>query len=223
MFDYKRGYASDLETSGIMDIFRLPKFAYYFYQSQLDANQGYPMLSIANYWNDSNQKTVKIYSNCQQVELFLNGTSLGVQKPDTDAFSRNLSHAPFTFDPNAYIPGTLTAVGYIGGKKIITDTVTTPGNAFKLVIKADLSGRNLMPGKNDMIFAYACVTDKNGIIVPGAINEIKFSAEGNGSIIGPAEAGIAPVLLKAGDKPRNIKLTASAVGLKSGELIYTTK
>jgi beta-galactosidase len=141
MFDYKRGYADDLESSGIMDIFRLPKFAYYFYQSQVSATNSKPMLFIANYWNNTDQKAVRIYSNCDKVELFLNGKSLGVQQPDADAISTNLGHPPFTFHPNAYAPGTLMAVGYIGGKKVITSNTTTPGKPYKIVIKTDISGK----------------------------------------------------------------------------------
>jgi beta-galactosidase len=232
MFDYKRGYASDLESSGNMDIFRLPKFSFYFYQSQNgpksdDKGFGKPMLFIANYWNDPKQKNVKIYSNCQKVELFLNGHSLGVQKPDTDKYSKNLIHPPFTFHPSVYEPGTLTAVGYMDGKKTITKSVSTPGEAYKLVLKPDISGKALAVGKNDAIFIYAFITDKNGTVVPGAANSIKFSVESAGSIIGPseinAEAGIATIVLKAGEKPGKLIIKATSPALKGNTFFYMTK
>ncbi|MDB5009662.1 MAG: beta-galactosidase, partial [Mucilaginibacter sp.] len=232
MFDYKRGYAADLETSGIMDIFRLPKFSFYFYQSQYgpkpDANGfGKPMLFIANYWNDGQQKMVKIFSNCDQVELFLNGKSLDIQKPDNDVYSKNLNHPPFTFNPTTYQPGTLTAVGYIQGKKVITQSQSTHGDAYKIILKADLSGKELMAGKNDVIFVYAYITDKNGTIVPNAANLLKFSVEGAGSIIGAteinAEAGIAPILIKAGEMQGKIKITASSDGLIRNEFLLLSK
>ncbi len=232
MFDYKRGYAADLETSGVMDIFRLPKFSFYFYQSQAgpkpNANGfGKPMLFIANYWNDEKQKAVKIFSNCQQVELLLNGKSLGIQKPDTGAYAKNLNHPPFIFEPAAYLPGTLTAVGYIDGRKVITETRTTPGSGYKIQLKADISGKPLVHGKNDMIFVYAYITDKNGMVIPDAANLVKFSVEGTGTIIGPralkAEAGIATILLKAGNSAGKLKITASAAGLNGRGLVYVIK
>lgn len=232
MFDYKRGYAADLETSGVMDIVRLPKFSFYFYQSQAgpktDANGfGKPMLFIANYWNDEKQKSVKIFSNCDQVELFLNGKSLGVQKPDTDANSKNLIHPPFTFIPETYQPETLTAIGYINGKKTVTQSITTPGKASGITLKADLSSKALAAGKNDLIFIYAAITDKIKTILPGAASKVKFTITGAGSIVGPteinADAGIATILVKAGDKPGKITITASSDGLKSKELVLTSK
>jgi beta-galactosidase len=232
MFDYKRGYAADLETSGIMDIFRLPKFSFYFYQSQYQSNAdangfGKPMVFIANYWNDAKQKKVKIFSNCDEVELFLNDKTLGIQKPDTDQFSKNLSHPPFTFNLAAYKPGKLTAIGYIKGKKVAVNSISTPGSAFKIHIQADLSGKNLVAGKNDVIFIHAYVTDTNGTLIPDADNVIKFSIKGNGELIGKqsinAEAGIATILLKAGNNPGPITIEASSDKLVSGDLLYTTQ
>jgi beta-galactosidase len=219
MFDYKRGYAPDIESSGIMDIFRLPKFAYYFYRSQRDAQEFKPMLFIANYWNDPAEKTVKIYSNCEQVELFLNGKSLGKQMPDTGRLNNNLKHAPFTFNCS-YQPGTLTAKGYNVGKVVVSSDRKTPEAATQLVLDVDYSGKMLVSGQNDVVFVYVSVVDKNGTVVPAAVNEIQLSAGAAAEVIGnhtsKAEAGIAGFLIKAGNKKGLLKVQASAPGLRPG-------
>ncbi|WP_413668369.1 glycoside hydrolase family 2 TIM barrel-domain containing protein [Mucilaginibacter sp. Mucisp86] len=222
MFDYKRGYAPDIESSGIMDIFRLPKFAYYFYQSQRDASEIKPVLFIANYWNNRATKIVTIYSNCDEVELFLNGRSIAKQKPDTGTMSNNLKHAPFTFN-TAYTPGTLTAKGYIKGQVVTTSERKTPGKPSLVKLRVDYSGKPLAAGKNDVVFVYASVTDENGTVIPDATNLIKLNLKGAGEVIGAeevkAEAGVAAFLIKAGSKSGKIQLSASADGLKTAFLV----
>ncbi len=232
MFDYKRGYASDIESSGVMDIYRLPKFAFYFYQSQYgpvpDAKGfGKPMLFIANYWNDAKQKTVKVFSNCQQVELFLNGKSIGKHQPDADAISRNLKHAPFTFEIPQCVAGTLKAVGYINGKRAVVTSQATPGKPYQIVLKADESGKAWRAGENDAMLFYACVADKDGTLIPDANNLIAFASSGNTQLVGnnhiSAEAGIATVLIKAGSKSEVVKVTASGAGLRTAILTIKTQ
>jgi len=232
MFDYKRGYAPDIEASGMMDIFRLPKFAYYFFQSQYgplpdSGGFGNPMVFIANYWNSPSDTIVKIYSNCGQVELLLNGRSLGMQFPDSDRYSSHLLHPPFTFRVPAYLPGSLIAVGYINHQKAAADTRSTPGLPGKIVLKVDTSGKNLQAGENDVVFLYGYITDEHGVLIPDAANTIDFHVSGGGQIVGPssvrAEAGIATVLLKGSDEGGKVTISASAAHIKPAVLSLELK
>ena len=227
MFDYKRGYATDLETSGVMDIFRIPKFSYYFFQSQREVKDSKPMLFIANYWNDPADNTVKIYSNCSEVELKLNGNVVARQKPDTGKNVNNLAHPPFTFHVPQYQAGTLQATGYINGKNVVISTSTTPGKPYKIVLKADYSDSPFKAGCKDAVFVYAYVVDNQGVTVPDANNLVQFSVTGGASIVGDkinkAEAGIAPLLIMGGDKPGNVNIQANSDGLMSGELSVPLK
>ncbi|MEP6949099.1 MAG: glycoside hydrolase family 2 TIM barrel-domain containing protein [Ginsengibacter sp.] len=233
MFDYNRGYASDIESSGIMDIVRLPKFAFYFFQSQVDpvlnnaSPFNKPMLFIANYWQGVSDTTVRIFSNCDEAELFLNGKSLGKQKPDKDRNSTNLKHPPFTFHLNKFSPGTLTAIGYVSDKKVIREIRRTPGAPAKINLRIDYSGKGLEAGKNDIVFVYADITDINGTVVHNAANKIEFKVSGDGEIVGPsvisAEAGTAAILLKAGAKAGAIKISVHAAGLNDSEKVIYSK
>lgn len=229
MFDYNRGYAPDIEASGIMDIFRLPKFAFYFYQSQANIieNQSNdfnkPMIYIANYYNDPSFPEIKIFSNCDEVELLLNGNSIEKRKPDTDRNSTNLVHPPFTFKLKDFIPGKLEAVGYIKGKEAVRTQQQTPGNASGIKLWIDESGKKLEKNCNDIVFLYAAIVDQKGTIIPEATNRVSFSIEGDAILVGnnpiEAEAGIASILIKAGKKGGKIKLSAASDGLKSTELL----
>ncbi|MEC3908472.1 glycoside hydrolase family 2 TIM barrel-domain containing protein [Tamlana sp. 2201CG12-4] len=218
MFDYNRGYAPDIESSGIMDIFRLPKFAYYFYSSQQVLDKEDPVLFIANYWNDPSYNRVKIYSNCDTIELWLNGKRIEKRQPDTDKNSTNLKHPPFTFKNVAYQKGTLTAKGFANGKQVAETSVTTPEKPAKIELFIDKSNKPLQSGCNDAVFIYAKIMDKNENYVPLATNKVKFDVEGDAELIGDnpsiSEAGIATILLKGGTTSGIVKVSAISDGLE---------
>ncbi len=79
--DNNRGMSPEIATCGVLDPFRLPKFMHYFYQSQ---GLRQPMIYIANYWQPAAgpRNPVVVYSNCDEVELFVNGRSVGRRRPD---------------------------------------------------------------------------------------------------------------------------------------------
>lgn len=223
VIDYNRGYAPDLEASGILDIFRLPKFAFWFYKSQATPDEfpidefNQPFVKIANYYNDPTFTEVKVYSNCQEVELFVNGNSIGRQLPDNDVYSTHLNQPPFTFHLERFVPGELKAAGYIDGTEAASHVRHTPGEATALKLWVDESNRPLEAGKNDIVFLYAAVVDENGTILPEASHEILFEIKGDAELIGAnpmaAEAGIATILLKAGKKGQRITVQAHSSGV----------
>ncbi|OCX52827.1 beta-galactosidase [Mucilaginibacter sp. PPCGB 2223] len=219
MFDYKRGYASDIESSGIMDIYRLPKFAFYFYQSQYgpkpdDKGFGKPMVFIANYWNDPATKTVKVYSNCDEVELLLNGKPIARQKPDKDPYSNNLPHPPFTFAISKFEIGKLEAVGYLNHVKVADAIRQTPGRPNNLMLDWDVWAYD--SPMDEIQLVYAKIVDAAGTLVPDAAIDVRFKVTGNCEIIGDevvkSEAGIAPVLIKIHPGAGKIKVSAALPG-----------
>lgn len=231
MFDYNRGYAPDLEASGIMDIFRLPKFAFYFYKSQARIGEfaqeafNQPFVHLANFYNDPTFLDVKIYSNCEEVELLVNGASVGRQKPDTDVNSTHLVQPPFTFRLEEFAAGEITAKGFVNGKEVTSSTQKTPKEAASLKLWIDESGRPL-ESNGDMVFLYAAIIDQAGTILPDADQMIRFKVTGDAQIIGTnpisAEAGIATVLLKSG-KDSTLTVSASSPNLSENSLSINLK
>ncbi|MDW8309602.1 MAG: glycoside hydrolase family 2 TIM barrel-domain containing protein, partial [Verrucomicrobiales bacterium] len=206
MFDYNRGYAPDIEASGCMDIFRLPKFAWWFYRSQRDADEPVagrpvgPVLFIASWNTEHSPRHVRIFSNCDEVELFGDERSLGRRRPDRDRVSTRLRHPPFTFTLPDLAPGTLRAVGYINGEPVAGHTVRRPGAPEQLKLWFDLAGKAFAAEGKDAVFCHAEIRDAHGTLVPTNGLPVYFGTIGPVQLLGPnptpTEAGVASRLLQ---------------------------
>jgi beta-galactosidase len=220
MFDYNRGYADDLEASGIMSIDRLPKYSYYFYQSQRDArdfsdkfNSG-PMVHIASRWQADSALDVRVFSNADEVELFLNGNSLGKQAPDANDNTTHLKHPPFTFKVEQFAAGELKAVAYFNQQILAEHRVVTPGAPTKMALNLDVSGKLPQPGVKDLFFVHAQLLDKDGNPTYDNDIAVTFSVKGDARLISPTTitttAGVARGLIEMGDSFDGLIVTAKA-------------
>jgi beta-galactosidase len=228
-------YHNSLCGGGIVDVFRIPKLNYYFFQSQRDTallkipgtvvNSG-PMVKIANFWTSSSPTSVRVYSNCAQVSLYRNGTLVATQSPDNTY--PNIPHQPFTFT-TTFASGTLAANGLIGGVVRARDTVRTPGAAKCVSMRLDTAGMPLRADGADLALAYASIVDSNGTVVPAAANAVTFTVSGPGKIISgdgnptAAVAGIATVYVQTQyNTPGTIIVTGSASNLCTGSDTVTS-
>jgi beta-galactosidase len=233
MFDYNRGYSSVLEASGIMNIYRLPKYSYYFFQSQRDASEqsalfdSGPMVFIASEWNDAqfsgsqlkekSSTKVRVFSNADQVELWLNGKLISKNTPSQNKYSTHLAHPPFEFDVKTFKPGQLVAKAFIDGKQVAEHHVTTPQKPIAIKLTIDESGKAPTVGVKDVVFVYAQLFDAQGNSVPVNGKNINFEVQGDIEILQSSssltEQGKAAVLIRVGQS-----LTGAAIKAKAPEL-----
>ena len=225
MYDYNRGYHPDIEFSGVSDIFRIPKFSYYFYKSQRAPSEE-TVLNIATYWTEKSPTDVKVLSNCDEVALYLNDRLIAKQRPDTDKNSTHIPQPPFTFNLGIFEKGTLKAVGFINGKEVAETIVKSPEKATKLKVWLDESGKKPQAGVNDVVFVYIAVVDNNGTVIPDFEGTIEVVVNGDIEIMNvgevQAEAGIATALIRIGATNGKFEVAAKSSGL-SGSLKFEVK
>jgi beta-galactosidase len=158
---------------GIMDVCGFPKNIYYYYQSWWTDKD---VLHISPHWNWKGKEgqpiDVWVNSNADNVELFLNGKSLGKK-----TMPRN-SHLEWTVN---YEPGNLEAIAYKKGKKLTTKVETTGAPAE--VVVSPYKTTMLADGMDATVINIS-VVDKQGREVPDANNLIHFSVKGEARIIG---------------------------------------
>jgi len=138
---------------------------------------GWP--KVFSHWNWSGREgktiTVKCYTNCESVELFLNGKSLGSKELSASSDLQPSWNVP-------YEPGTLKAIGKKNGKIACSYELHTAGKPAKIVLTPDRD--NILANSRDLSYVEVSVVDKDGNIVPDANNLITFDVSGEGKIIG---------------------------------------
>jgi beta-galactosidase len=125
--------------------------------------------------------TVEAYSNCDRVELFLNGKSLGAKPLPADAAARSWGFP--------YADGELKAIGSNGGKPVAEETLRTAGKPVRIVLSTDHAGA-LAHAFDDVAYVTATLVDVNGVRVPWADKLVQFQVEGPGAIAGVDNADV---------------------------------
>ena len=205
MFDYARGYHPTRAACGVMDVFRVPKFSWAFYRSQRDAEEqlpdglGGPMVFIASHWTPASDLRVWVFSNCDEVELLLDGECIGREKPPRSWMSQYLPHPPFLFELPRFSPGVLEARGFIGGRMCANHRVGTPGTPATLKLVIDDLDVSAKDGEGDIVIAHAEFRDERGFLCIENVDTVVFSIH-DAELAGPAEtaaeAGIASIVLR---------------------------
>ena len=159
---------------GVIDLAGFPKDIYYMYQSEWTNKD---VLHIFPHWNWKEGQTVDIwayFNNADEVELFLNGLSLGKKAKEKDVY-HVFWRVPFQ-------KGTLKAVSYKDGKEVLTREVKTTGDPISIKLTADR--QTIKADGKDLSFITVEALDAEGNPVPVADNLINFTIEGDGFIAG---------------------------------------
>ncbi|HUQ67071.1 MAG TPA: glycoside hydrolase family 2 TIM barrel-domain containing protein [Flavitalea sp.] len=176
-------------------------------------------------WREYENKPIEvnIYSSCERVELFLNGTLIGSKKTGVGTKYIAKFNVP-------YAPGKLSVVGYKGKKKILTRELITAGEPAQLKLTVDR--KNIKANGQDLAYVAIGLVDQNGNILPKADDMINFEIDGPGTIEGVGNAnpmstesyqqhhrklwrGKCLVIIKSTEEAGDIKLTATMNGIHS--------
>lgn len=214
---------------GIIDLAGFPKDSYYMYQSEWTSK---PVLHILPHWNWKNGDDIDVwaYFNSDEVELFLNGSSLGTKRKAGEDL-----HVSWRVK---YQPGVLKAVSRKNGKVILTTEVRTAEEPAKIVLVPDRKA--ISADGSDLSFVTVRVVDKNGTLVPHADNLIKFDLSGEGFIAGvdngseishesfkanqrKAFHGMAMAIVQSKGRKGAITVKATADGLAPASVVITAK
>ena len=194
-----------------------------------------PVLHIFPHWNlqghEGEEVELWAYSNCDEVELVVNGKKLGRQPMPKNGHLKWKA---------IYQPGKVVAYGYKNGKRTLTQVIETTKPAYRLVLKSDR--QELMADGRDVAIITVEVQDQKGRVVPDACPLLNLSLEGDGRILGvgngdpmylgadhpkelnckafaiPAFNGLAQVIVQSGEMPSTMTLRCQSEKLQTGSI-----
>ena len=232
-FDHQRGYHPDPYWGGIFDAFRQPKYAYYMFRSQTAANLNHPlaesgpMVYIAHEMSQFSDKDVVVFSNCDSVRLSIYDGTRSWTKPVVHA-KGHMPNAPVVFENvwdfweargYSYVQKNwqkvnLVAEGIRNGEVVCTTKKMPSRRSTKLQLRVDYQNSPLVADGSDFIVVVAEVTDDSGNVRRLAKENVVFTVEGEGEIIGDATIGANPRAVEFGSAPVLIRSTRKAGKIK---------
>lgn len=215
--------------SGMMDGFRTPSLNGRWYRAEMTDD---PVVIIGDTWKTGIEK-LRVYSNCEEVELRVNDRVLARQGPVDDRRMAHLKSPGFEFEINDYQPGELVALGLIDGEVKARDRVRSPGEPVALQLHLDMEDREFTADGADIVMAYARVVDRKGTFIRDTEKPVHFTVRGPARIVGdaifpdtnpmrPTRYGSAPALIRASTQPGLITVRAEAPGLQAAEATVTS-
>ncbi|MDR0989395.1 MAG: glycoside hydrolase family 2 [Prevotellaceae bacterium] len=228
-FDHQRGYHPDPYWGGIYDAFRQPKYAYYLFRSQTAADLRHPlaecgpMVYIAHELSPFSDREMVVFSNCDSVRL----TAYDGAKSWILPVKHEAGHMPsqpvifpdvwdfwearsYSYTQRNWQKVNFTAEGIIGGRVVCTDRRMPSRRSTKLRLRLDAEGKQLTADGSDFIVVVAEVTDDNGNVRRLAKENVVFTVEGEGTLIGDASIGANPRAVEFGSAPALIRSTPRA-------------
>lgn len=236
-FDHQRGYHPDPYWGGLMDAFRQPKYSYYMFMSQVDANLKHPlaktgpMLFVAHEMSPFSNPDVVVFTNCDSVRLIAYEKDTIVQKverkamgmPNPPVVFKNVfdfyAMRKYTYNEKNWQKANFVFEGIKDGKVVCTEKKMPSRRSTKLRLTVDHEGQSLKADGSDFAVVICEVTDDEGNVRRLAKENIVFTVEGEGEIIGNAytganprtvEFGSAPVLIRSTINPGKITVKARA-------------
>ena len=235
-FDHQRGYHPDPYWGGIYDAFRQPKYAYWMFRSQTAADLNHPtaesgpMVYIMHEMSQWSEKDVVVFTNCDSVRLSIYNGAKSWTKPVVRS-DRSMPNPPVVFEDvwdfwearsysytnKNWQAVNMVAEGIIDGKVVCTMKRMPSRRSTKLRLYVDWENKPLVADGSDFVVVVAEVTDDSGHVRRMAKENIRFTIEGEGEIIGderinanprPVEWGSAPILVRSTRKAGKIRIKA---------------